>query len=121
MRDKAQDVKHDVQSMGQTAGDAARRSADQLRDKAGDLKQDTMALGTAAKEAVQEQFGNLRDTAGQYYEQGRQRASEMVEQGTHRARELEYTFEDKVRQQPITSVAVAAGVGFILGLMWNRR
>ncbi|HEX4149881.1 MAG TPA: hypothetical protein VHY20_12875, partial [Pirellulales bacterium] len=59
--------------------------------------------------------------ASQYYEQSRQRASEMVEQGTHRAREWEHGFEDRVRQQPMMSIGIAAGVGFILGLMWNRR
>jgi ElaB/YqjD/DUF883 family membrane-anchored ribosome-binding protein len=45
----------------------------------------------------------------------------MVEQGTHRAREWEHGFEDRVRQQPMMSIGIAAGVGFILGLMWNRR
>ncbi len=61
------------------------------------------------RDAAQEKFQNLRETAGEYYEEGRERAMKW-----------EHNVEDYVREQPIKSLLLAAGVGLLLGVFWRR-
>lgn len=76
---------------------------------AGQLKEKAQEVGSQVKAAAQEQLGRLRDTAGEYYEQGKEKAMEW-----------EGNVEEYVRQQPLKSVLIAAGVGLVLGILWRR-
>ena len=58
---------------------------------------------------AQQQFENLRHTATEYYEQGKEKAMQW-EQG----------LEDYVREQPVKSLLIAAGVGMLVGMIWRR-
>jgi ElaB/YqjD/DUF883 family membrane-anchored ribosome-binding protein len=46
----------------------------------------------------------VRETASEYWDQGRVKAEELSE-----------TIQDRVREQPVPAVLIAAGVGFLLG------
>lgn len=85
-------------------------STEELRRKGADVKQNVQDLTTAAKAAAGEKLGELRDTANQYYEMGRNRAFDA-----------EQTVEEYIRQQPLKSVLIAAGVGFLFGACYIRR
>lgn len=50
-------------------------------------------------------------------EEVRERARGMVQRSKERALELEHEFEGYVRQHPVKSVAIAAGVGTVLGVV----
>jgi len=67
-------------------------------------------IGSQVKEMAQEQAGHLRDTASEYYQQGREKAVEW-------SRGL----EKFVREQPVKSLLIAAGVGVLLGAIWRLR
>jgi len=92
---------------GQSSRDTA---TDDLRRKAGDVKQSVQELGSVAKAAAGEKMGELRDTATEYYERGRDRVYDA-----------EQSVEDYIRDQPLKSVLIAAGVGFLLGAFYIRR
>ena len=81
----------------------------QVKDKAAEAGQAIRDKATEVRDAAQEQFQNLRETATEYYDQGREKAMEW-EQG----------IEDYVREQPIKSLLIAAGVGMLLGIVWRR-
>jgi ElaB/YqjD/DUF883 family membrane-anchored ribosome-binding protein len=81
-----------------------------LREKAGDLKSSLQEMGSAAKHMAQEQFEGVRDTMSTYYEQGRERALD-----------LEHSLENRVRERPISSIVVATGIGFLIGMLWMRK
>jgi len=55
----------------------------------------------------------------------REHAEQLAKRGKTRAIELEHEFEDYVKQHPVQSVTVAAGVGalagFAAGLIVGRR
>ena len=92
----------------------------QIRDKASDMGQSIRDMGGKAKEAASEQMNQLRDSANEYYQQGREKAMEYYEQGRERATEMEQDLENYIREQPIKSVMIAAGVGMLLGILWRR-
>jgi ElaB/YqjD/DUF883 family membrane-anchored ribosome-binding protein len=98
------------------------------QDRTGDLKQsmtDTAQsvrdTASQAMEAVKGTASQAREMATQQYETARDTASEYWEQGRARAVELERTLEHQIAQAPIKSVAMAAAVGFVLGIFWIRR
>ena len=49
------------------------------------------------------------------------RASEYVDHGRARASELVESFEDTIRQRPLTAILGGAAVGFLIGCLMMRR
>jgi ElaB/YqjD/DUF883 family membrane-anchored ribosome-binding protein len=80
-----------------------------ISQSAADVQQNIRDMGGQIKDAATEKYSQLRDQAQDYYEQGRQQAMEW-EQG----------LEDYVRQKPLQSLMIAAGVGMLLGIIWKR-
>ena len=74
------------------------------------VTQDLQELGGMAREMAQEKVAQLRASASEYCEEGRDKV-QQVERG----------FEQFVRQQPLKSILIAAGVGMLLGGLWMRR
>jgi len=48
-------------------------------------------------------------------------ASECSEEGRVKMRQVERSFAQYVREQPLKSILIAAGVGLVLGRFWLRR
>jgi ElaB/YqjD/DUF883 family membrane-anchored ribosome-binding protein len=48
-------------------------------------------------------------------------ATSYVEQGQQRAQELSRTVSGKVQERPVSALLAAAGLGFLLGVILNRR
>jgi ElaB/YqjD/DUF883 family membrane-anchored ribosome-binding protein len=57
-----------------------------------------------------------KETAGQLQEN----ASALYERGGDKVRQVERTFDQFIREQPLKSVLMAAGIGLLLGLFWKR-
>ena len=61
-------------------------------------------VGERAVEAARETFDDVKD-----------KASELYQEGVDKTRELGEYLSDTIRQKPIQSVLIAAGVGLLLG------
>lgn len=79
-------------------------------EQVSDVMESLRDAGTRARRLAQRQLGNLRETASGYVDQGRQRAKQVSD-----------TIEHRIVETPFTSILVAAGVGFLFGILWNRR
>jgi len=90
------------------AGDVG-NSASELRDKAQEVGQNLRNLGGQVRDAARDKYGELQDQARGYYDQGREKAQEW-----------EQSLEGYVQQKPLQSLAIAAGVGLLLGILWKR-
>jgi len=82
-------------------------TSDRLGDQAMVVTKDIQEMGGIAKDAAQEKLGQLREQATGYYQQGQDQVQSVVS-----------AFEQSVRQQPLKSVLIAAGVGLLLGRLW---
>ncbi len=67
---------------------------------------DKAATSQYAEEALRE----LQDRATEYLAMGREKALAMSD-----------AVEEQIRTRPVQAVTVAAGIGFVLGLLWTRR
>jgi len=82
----------------------------EFREKASDLGHDVQELGKITKELASDTIHRLTDSASEYYKEG-----------LHKAQNLEKSFEDKIRKNPMEAVLIAAGIGLLLGALWRRR
>lgn len=92
--------------------------------------QDGREKAERAAERVGEGVRNLRDDIGQSqmgqsmsegYEQARQAMGETVEQVRERGDELIETLSDYVATRPMTSLGIAAAIGYFMGRMGGSR
>lgn len=68
------------------------------------------AMAQRAKQAAEDAFNELKDRAGDYVDAGREKALALTG-----------VIEQQIRERPVPSLAVAAGIGFALGLFYSRR
>jgi ElaB/YqjD/DUF883 family membrane-anchored ribosome-binding protein len=87
-----------------------KNEAASVAEHASTLAKDVRELGTAAKQTVTHGADALRETANDYLDQGKAKAREAGEM-----------MQEKVGEKPITSLLVAASVGFLAGILWVRR
>jgi ElaB/YqjD/DUF883 family membrane-anchored ribosome-binding protein len=81
-----------------------------VADRATTVAEDIKDLGAAAKRTLADSADAVRETANEYLEQGRAKAREAGER-----------VQKQVGEKPMTSVLLAAGIGFVLGMLWVRR
>lgn len=74
------------------------------------MSKDIHDMGAIAKDAAHEKLGELRDDATVYYERGRDKVQGAVS-----------GFEQYVRDHPLRSILLAAGVGVACNYFWRRR
>lgn len=97
-------------------GDAANAAATGVSNASGDLNQAAQQVG----ENLRELGGQVRDAAKEKYEQYSGQAREVYEQGRAVAQDWEQSLESYVQEKPMQALAIAAGVGLLLGLIWKR-
>jgi ElaB/YqjD/DUF883 family membrane-anchored ribosome-binding protein len=83
---------------------------DQLGKQAKELTEDLQAMGETVRDAAQEKLGQAGERASEYGEQGRDKVHGAA-----------CACEQFVRQRPLTSVLLAAGVGWLFGRFWKGR
>src|SRR5688572_11173860 len=81
------------------------------------FKSAASSIGDAATEAWQRGKSQVRDV----FAAGRDRATELWQDSRRRAHDVYESFEGAVRSRPLTSVAVAAGLGVLIALLVRPR
>jgi len=104
------------QSHGQTSGQGDMHSGNRTGDganrtggRAGEAPELSDLMDIVRNE-VKREVKAVSDKAGEFVQRGKEAAVDAGERMT-----------DCVRERPLTSVAVAAGVGLLVGLMLGRR
>jgi len=105
--------------MAQTAGPkgaAEQNGSHSAEDLAADIEQlkaDIAALARQLQETGQHSYGAARRAASEGVEQLRAQGEAVYEN-------VERQLADTVREKPVTSLAIAAGIGFLFALMTRR-
>ena len=63
----------------------------------------------------------LRDAAQGQVEQLHADAAACAREGQDKVQQVERNLAQYVREQPLKSILIAAGVGLVLGRVWRRR
>jgi ElaB/YqjD/DUF883 family membrane-anchored ribosome-binding protein len=83
---------------------------DAIVRRAATVAQDFREMGDAARQIADDSVGALRETA-----------SDLFDEGRDRARNVSHIVQKKVQDRPMKSLLVAAGFGFLVGLIFWRR
>lgn len=108
-------------SNGAAASDAAlAKREEHLEEMVGRLQEDLKAIAATLTQMGNDKVSSAKETA-------KHEANKVVAQGQHmvddlqnQAGELERQLKDTIRERPLTAVASAVGVGFILALLARR-
>jgi ElaB/YqjD/DUF883 family membrane-anchored ribosome-binding protein len=84
------------------------------------LKADIAKLTEQLRETGQHSYGAARRAASEGVEQLRAKGEEAIENLKAGANDLEQQISDSVREKPLTSLAIAAGVGYLFALLARR-
>lgn len=124
--DTARDVgqgARDIAGQAKAAFDEATSSGamGDARRKAGEMVEHAKERGHEAVEAARERGAhiaeNVRSEADRLYRAGERRAEDLAVQAEDYYDEV----SDMVRRQPAAALGIAAGVGFLVGLILARR
>ncbi len=96
------------------------RSASDLEADIKQLKADIEKLTKQLAATGQHGFGTARRAATEGVEQLRVQGEAAMESLKSNARDLEEQVLANVREKPVTSLAIAAGVGFLFALLSRR-
>jgi ElaB/YqjD/DUF883 family membrane-anchored ribosome-binding protein len=83
---------------------------DDIAMHASEIGKDFQDMGQAARQMAAERAEQLRETANEYLDQGKARVREFGE-----------TMQHQIQEQPMKTLLIAGAVGFVLGMLWNRR
>jgi len=75
--------------------------------------------GTATKQA-RRGYRQARANPEQAVDDVSERGSAMMDAAHDAASSIEETLEDAITQRPLATVAVALGIGFLIGVTWRR-
>lgn len=92
------------------SGEQFSKHSAEFHKKASDLGHDVKDLGGIG--------GKLAADTAHIAEE---RLSEYYEEGMKKAKHLEGKLETEIRENPIRSMMIAAGIGLVLGAIWRRR
>lgn len=115
----AEEARDDIKHGAERVASAARDTMDDLRhnNSVERIRQSGAELADAAREKGQEYVDRARDEADRLYRAGQRRAGEVADY----AGEYYDEVSDMVRRKPAQALGIAAGVGFLVGLILARR
>ncbi len=85
-------------------------TSDQLGKQANEVTEDLQRMGGAVRDAAHAELGQASEKAAEYCQQGREKL-----------RCVGCACEQFVRERPLGSVLMAAGIGWLLGRLWKGR
>lgn len=115
----ANEAKRDLEAGGRKVAADVKDTADKLANNSGAerLAERGQELAGDAMAAGREYADRARYEAERLYEAGQQRAQEVA----HYAEERYDEVSEMVRRNPAQALGIAAGVGFLFGLLLSRR
>ena len=113
----AERIQGTTQEPGRTlAADHAADMREQIRERGAQVQE----MGTQVRDWAQEKGSQIKEGAQEAMQQVGTSASQLADLGRETMGQLEEGLEDRIRNKPLQSVLIAAGVGMLLGLLWKR-
>jgi ElaB/YqjD/DUF883 family membrane-anchored ribosome-binding protein len=106
-------INREVENVKSVAADA-QEHLHQLKDDAARMAQSAVGVGRAGVEAVRDKISQGSDAA-------RGVARDMGDRAVNKGNDLLETLQERIEENPVQAIAIAAGVGVVLGLLLRRR
>ena len=100
-----------------TASVTQKTREQELEAQVAQLQSDFKSIAETLKKLTGEKAGEVREIAETEIRHLKRRGQHMVEEAQDQAGEYEQQLKDTIREKPLTAVATALGVGFVLALL----
>lgn len=124
----ADDLKSDLQDAADDARSAARQAVDRASAKEQELAGKMQDFADTARKKASDAADTARDLGREYAGIARDEADRLYRQGERHLKEVGHAAEgyyddvsDMVRRNPAQALGIAAGLGFLVGLILARR
>jgi ElaB/YqjD/DUF883 family membrane-anchored ribosome-binding protein len=95
----------------------AKTREQELEAQVAQLQSDLKSITETLRKLTGEKAGEVRDIAEAEFRHLKRRGKHMVEDAQDQAGEYEKQLKDTISEKPLTAVATALGVGFVLALL----
>jgi ElaB/YqjD/DUF883 family membrane-anchored ribosome-binding protein len=85
-------------------------TSERLGEQAMEMKKDLHEMGATVRDAAQQKLGQAGEKASEYCEHGRDKVHGVA-----------CAYKQLLRERPLSSVLVAAGIGWLFGRFWKHR
>ncbi|EJF91725.1 DUF883 family protein [Bartonella tamiae] len=102
------------------AKENATQAEKDLQAQVEQLRKEISQITSTLGEVGSEKLHQVKDKAGRLYASAKANGEEAVSQAKEKIHDLEGQVSECVRNKPVTSLAVAAGVGFLIALLVRR-
>jgi ElaB/YqjD/DUF883 family membrane-anchored ribosome-binding protein len=110
-----------TQEPGRTpAADHASDMREQIRERGAQVQERAQEMGTQVRDWAQEKGSQIKEGTQEAMQQVGTSASQLADLSRDTMHQLEQGLEDRIRNKPLQSVLIAAGVGMLLGLLWKK-
>lgn len=92
----------------------------QLEEQVTQLQQDIKAIAATLAKLSNDKVNEVRDVAKSEARHLKRQGQHMIDDVQDQASALEQQLKDTIREKPLTAVASAVGIGFILALLSRR-
>ena len=89
----------------------------QLEEQVTKLQDDIKAIGASLAKLSSEKVSEVKEVAKTQAESLQKQGQQVVEDVQEKASDVEKQLKDTIREKPLTAVAAAAGIGFVLALL----
>lgn len=93
---------------------------EQLEDQVAQLQADLKAIAATLAKLSSEKVNEVRTVAKDEVRHLQRQGQDVIEDVQEQAGALEKQLKDTIREKPLTAVASAVGIGFILALLSRR-
>jgi len=117
VRDTAQDAMKDARKAVRDSTKAASAASDDIQEDLEELRADITRLA--------QQLGNIATARGMHaWKSARSNVEDVLSDAEKRARKAGDDIDDMINEQlqerPYTTLAITAGIGFLVGAFWRR-
>lgn len=102
-------------------GDRLAADNERLQSEMAELRAELSRLSTTLTDMASHRYEALRDRAAGVAEDVVRQGAVWRDQAYSRAGEMEADVERSIRERPIAAVAIAAGIGYLVGLISRSR
>lgn len=96
---------------------SAKVREDQLEDQITQLQNDLKGIASTLAKLSSDKVNEVKDVAKSEARHLQRQGQNVLEDVQDQAGELEQQLKDKIREKPLTAVASAVGIGFVLALL----
>lgn len=99
--------------------DAAKAETDteRLEDQIAKLQTDVKAIAATLQKLTSEKLDEARQRADGTYEEAVRQGRHVLDDVAGQASEFEHSLKQNIRERPLTAVATALGIGYVLALL----